>query len=475
MAATLSAPCRRRHEILWNPHPPHRLLAYAAPVERTTGFTQVGPARVAYQVIGDGPVDLVVSPGSFVSFDIMDEDPLGALYYARLASIARVIRFDRRGAGSSDPVSLEAVPGVESYVDETLAVMDTAGSERAVVMVGYDAGPMAITLAATHPDRVAALILMNTTSRFLHADDYPIGIDPEAAEQIATVFAETWGTEMGAALSVPSRADDPQFLSWFAKMQRLTITPTQAASYVRALIAVDVRSMLLSVQAPTLVIHRADFAFIPMSHGEFIAEHIPGARFVSAPGGDGALVWEAQDEILAAIEEFVTDTAPAPGASRVVTTVVFADIVDSTNHAEKIGDRRWLALLEVYDDLTAKAVNAHGGRVVKHTGDGFMATFDSPGRALQCTTRLRRDLGQLGIETRFGIHTGEAVVTGTEVGGIAVHLASRVMSQAAPGEIVVSSVVKDLAVGSEHAFEDRGRHTLKGFDEPWQLFAVRVT
>jgi class 3 adenylate cyclase/pimeloyl-ACP methyl ester carboxylesterase len=441
-------------------------------MERTTGFARLGGVNIAYQVNGQGSVDLVATPGSFVGFDSAEDDPMVALYYQRLASIARVIRFDRRGAGSSDPVPLDAVPDIESYVEETVAVMDTVESERAAVMAGYDAGPMAMMLAATHPERVSALVLVNTTARFLHAADYPIGIDPDAANQMVELFEETWGSELAATLSVPSRAGDPRFVTWFARLQRLTISPAQAAAYMRAMVNADVRALLPSITAPTLVVHREGLQFVPLSHAQYMAESIPGAQLLTIPGQDAPMMWEGQEELLGAVEEFVARIRPGSRVDRVISTVVFMDIVDSTRRAEELGDRRWHALLEVHDELVARVAGANGGELVKNTGDGFMATFDSPGRAILAATQICVDLTPLGITTRTGIHSGEVERRHDDVAGLAVHLASRIMDRAEPGEIWVSNTVKDLVTGSDFHFTDRGIHSLKGLGEEWRLFSV---
>jgi class 3 adenylate cyclase/pimeloyl-ACP methyl ester carboxylesterase len=444
-------------------------------MERMTGFAHLNDSNVAYQLNGKGPIDLVATPGSFVGFDIAEDDPMVALYYERLASIARVIRFDRRGSGSSDPVPLDAVPGIESYVEETLAVMDAVGSDNAAVMAGFDAGPMGIMLAAAHPERVSALVLVNTTSRFLHAEDYAIGVAREAAAQIVEVFESTWGSEAAVGLSVPSRAGDPRFVRWFAKLQRLTISPKQAAAYMRAIVAADVRALLPSVTAPTLVVHREGLQSIPLSHAEYMVENIPAATLLKIPGQDAPMMWEGQEVMLEALEEFVAGIQPKSRVDRVISTVLFMDVVDSTRRAEELGDRRWHALLEVHDELAAKATDANGGRLVKNTGDGFMATFDGPGRAILAASQICARFAELGVTTRTGIHTGEVEMRDDDIAGVAVHLASRIMNSAEPGEIWVSSTVKDLVVGSDFRFTSRGDHTLKGIADEWRLFSVETS
>jgi class 3 adenylate cyclase len=442
------------------------------PVELLTGYARLGTARIAFQVTGEGPVDLISTGGSFVSFDISAEDPAANLYFRSLASFTRLIRFDRRGSGASDPVPLDALPALESYAEEVLTVMDAIGSQRAAVMGAYDAGPMAMLLAATQPERVSALILANTTSRYLSDKDYPIGLSRDAAEQVVDLAAETWGTEGQSSLYVPSRADDARFLAWFAKVQRMTISPTAAAAYFRAWLDVDARPLLSAIRLPTLVLHRSEFSSIPLTHAQYIVDHVAGARLVELPGSDGPFIWEHPELALDAIEEFLTGIRPSAPSHRLLATLLFTDIVDSTRRAEELGDRKWRALLDVHDDLAARSVEAQGGRVVKTTGDGILATFDGPGRAIRGAIALQDELGRVQINLRTGIHAGEIEVRDDDVGGIAVHLAARVMAEADPGEILVSRTVRDLVVGSDISFSDRGAHQLKGIEGDWQLYSV---
>jgi class 3 adenylate cyclase len=439
---------------------------------RRTGYARLGTSRIAFQVSGTGPVDLVHVLGSFVSFDTADEDAMAEVYYRRLASFSRLIRFDRRGAGSSDAASRADASLLDAYVEETLAVMDAVGTERAAVMAGYDAGPMALSLAVAHPDRVTALILSNTTARYLEADDYPIGLDVDTAEHMAAMVSDTWGTEDQVSRLIPSRAGDPLFRTRLARLQRLTLSPAEAAAYMRAMVKVDVRPLLTLIEVPTLILHRSDLQLIPMAHAQYLADHIKGARLVAIPGRDGPFVWEHPEVALDAIEEFLTGVAPQAGSDRVMATVLFTDIVGSTRRADELGDRRWRTLIDVHDEIASRVVAAHEGKLVKLTGDGFMATFDRPGKAILAATRFRRQAGEIGVEVRAGIHTGEFEMRGDDAGGLAVHLASRIMDQAGPGEILASRTVKDLVVGADVAFEDRGLHTLKGFGDDWQLFLV---
>jgi class 3 adenylate cyclase len=438
---------------------------------KRTGFARLGASRIAFEVSGTGPVDLLHVLGSFVSFDTAAEDAMAEVYYRRLASFSRLIRFDRRGAGSSDAARVDASP-VDAYVEETLAVMDAVGTKRAAVMAGYDAGPMAVSLAVAHPNRVTALILSNTTARYLEADDYPIGLDLDEAEHMIAMVSDTWGTEEQVSRLIPSRADDPLFRARLARLQRLTLSPAEAARYMRALAAVDVRPLLTSIDVPTLVLHRSDLRLIPMAHAQYLADHIGGARLVTIPGKDGPFVWEHPELALDAIEEFLTGIAPQSGSDRAMATILFTDIVGSTRLAEELGDRRWRTLIDVHDEIAARVVAAHEGRLDKLTGDGFMATFDRPGKAILAATEFGRQTAGLGVAVRAGIHTGEVELRGDTAGGLAVHLASRIMGQAGPGEVLASRTVKELVVGADLVFEDRGPYRLKGFEDEWQLFSV---
>ncbi|MDP9342379.1 MAG: adenylate/guanylate cyclase domain-containing protein [Actinomycetota bacterium] len=444
------------------------------PVERATGYARLGSGRIAYEVFGSSPLDLVLTAGSFGAFDTDWEDPLAELFFRRLASFARVVRFDRRGTGGSDPLPLDALPPWESFVEELDCVMTEVGSERTAIMTSYDAGPMGMLFAATRPERTAALILVNTSAKYVAADDYPEGIPAEAAEQLNLTMAERWGSDQHVLLQVPSRADDPRFRSWYAKKTRSIAGPTAAAAYFRSMFKADARAILPAIHVPTLVLHRTAYRFMPIQHGRYLAEHIDGARLVELPGSDGPLYWDHPDEALDAVEEFLTGVTPPAPSDRALATVLYTDIVDSTAQVERMGDARWHALLDLHDDVAARILRTQGGRLVKSTGDGVLATFDGPGRAIRFATGFREQLQPLELAIRAGIHTGEIEVRGNDIGGIAVHLASRIMALAGRGEILVSRTVKDLVVGSDLAFEDRGSHHLKGIEGEWQLLAVRA-
>jgi class 3 adenylate cyclase len=303
-------------------------------------------------------------------------------------------------------------------------------------------------------------------------DDYPIGLPPERVEAIISRAEDTWGTAEPITAAIPSRSGDERFRRWVARMQRSMASPRTVHVFLRALFEVDVRPLLPLVQAPTLVLHRRDFALLPIEHGRYLAEHIPDARLVVLPGADGPLTWEEPEVTLGHIEEFLTGVRqPVPG-TRVLATVLFTDIVASTERAAELGDRRWRELLGVHDDLGRRLVEQWGGRVVKTTGDGLLATFDGPGRAIGCAVALRDQLVDIDVQIRAGLHAGEVELRGDDVGGIAVHLAARIMAEAGPGEVLVSRTVRDLVAGSDRTLTDRGTRQLKGVEGAWQLFAV---
>jgi class 3 adenylate cyclase/pimeloyl-ACP methyl ester carboxylesterase len=445
-------------------------------VERTTSYARLGPDRIAYEVFTANPdssIDLVLTAGSFGAFDTDWEDPQAELFFRRLASFARVIRFDRRGTGGSDPLTLDAVPPWESFVEELECVMEDVGSDRAAIMTTYDAGPMGMLFAATKPERTAALILVNTSSKYVASEDYPIGFPADAAEELNRTMADRWGSGEHVELQVPSRANDERFRAWYGKKTRSIAGPAAAAAYFRAMFAADARSLLPAIHVPTLVLHRNSYRFIPFAHGQFLADNIEGARMVELPGSDGPLYWDHPDAALDAIEEFLTGVTPVAATDRVLATVLYTDIVDSTRLLAEMGDARWRGVLDTHDDLAARLVFENGGRLVKSTGDGVLATFDGPGRGIRFATGFRQQLHPIDITIRSGIHTGEIEVRGEDVGGMAVHLAARIMAEANQDEILVSRTVKDLVVGSDLTFEDRGVHRLRGVEGEWQLLAVK--
>ena len=442
-------------------------------MEPVTGYARLGDQRIYYQTIGEGPPDLIINTGAWGSIDVEWEDPEIRLFYQRTARFGRTIRFDRRGSGASDPIPLDALPPWESFMDELECVMNHVGSERATVMGVADGGPVSMLFAANRPDLVDSLVLYNTYPRLVSDDDYPYGVPQENVETFVRDAGNGWGTTESAAMWLPSKANDPSFLNWQAKVQRAVSSPSAWEAYTRQATEHDVRAVLPAIRVPTLVIHVKNNPLMPIEFGRYLADHIEGARMIELEGADVAPYWEQPDEILSILGGFVTGAKPEPVINRRLATVMFTDIVDSTRTAEKMGDGPWRALLDVHDETTRRLVNRNEGTVVKTTGDGVLATFDGPGRAIRCASALGEELSKVNISLRTGIHAGEIEMRGADVGGLAVHLASRVMSAASPGEILVSRTVRDLVVGSSIVFSDRGPHRLKGIEGDWQLYSVQ--
>jgi class 3 adenylate cyclase/pimeloyl-ACP methyl ester carboxylesterase len=448
--------------------------SYDPLVEPDTQYALLGDGRIAYQVLGQGPPDLVMSHGTFGSIDLDWEEPMSAALHRRFAAFCRLIRFDRRGSGASDPLPLDALPPWESYLEEVVAVMNAVGSERATVMGMFDAGPMAALFAATKPERTDALILANTSPRVLRSDDYSIGAPLERARSVIDQVVKTWGSEDQAWMQVPSRASDERFRRWFARYTRSIASPTAINAYLNAMLEADARSILPAVRCPTLVLHRTGYELFRVDHGRFLAEHIEGARFVEIPGSDGPLPWEHADLIVDVIEEFMTGAPRRVEPTRAVLTVLFTDIVKSTELVSQIGDWQWRHILDLHDETSRRIVEAFGGRVVQTTGDGVLATFEGPGRGIRAALALRDDLKTNGIDVRSGLHTGEVELRdGGDIGGLAVHIGARVMAAADAGEVLVSRTVRDLTFGSRIRLEDRDVHQLKGISGEWHLYAVK--
>ena len=429
--------------------------------------------RIAYQVIGDGPVDFVIAPSWFSAFDMEWEEPQMRRYLERLASFTRVIRFDRRGSGASDPLHSDAAPAWEDFAEDIGCVMDAAGSESAVVYADGDVGPLGLLFAATHPDRVRALVLFSTGARFIADDDYPIGIPEEFTASISEQLTSDWGTGEQLEAYVPSRAGDPDFQRFMGRLMRAVTTPSSVKRYMEGVLTADARAVLPSLDVPTLVLHPTASQVPPVEQGRYLAEHIPGARLVELSGpGDAYPFFALADEILPAIEEFVTGARAPARAERTLATVLFTDIVESTSLAREMGDRGWRRLLDQHDTVVQAAMATHSGSLIKTTGDGILATFDGPGRAIRFASELVDGLDHIGIEIRTGIHTGEVEQRDGDIGGIAVHLCARIMASAGAGEVLVSRTVKDLVIGSSLAFRPKGTFTLKGVGGEWELYAL---
>jgi class 3 adenylate cyclase len=421
-------------------------------------------------VEGQGPVDIVWVPTWISQVEHLWSHPQIAAGLERIASFARLIMWDRRGGGLSDPV--EGTPPLEEQMDDVLAVMDAVGSERAAIFSTLEGGPMAALFAATHPDRVSALILYATFARTTWAPDYDWPPSEEDRTARTELAVEHWGEGFVAGQAAASLMDDPRWMEWAGKMERLSASPGTIRRMMEAIGEWDVRHVLPSIRVPTLVMHRRDDTFIKVEHSRYLAEHIPGARYVELEGSDNLFSMGDSEAVIGEAEEFLTGARHEREPDRMLATVLFTDIVDSTSRAAEMGDGAWRQLLDQHHSLVRRCLERNRGREVKMTGDGFLATFDGPARGIRCATSIAEQMRALGIEVRAGLHTGECEVIGDDVGGLAVHIGARVMAQAGPSEVLVSGTVKDLVAGSGIEFQDRGRRELKGVPGEWQLFAV---
>ena len=426
---------------------------------------------MAYQVVGDGPIDIVLLPGWFSNVEAMwDLRPL-ARFVERLASFGRVLVFDRRGTGLSDPARTSGEPFFEQSTDDLVAVLDAVDAPRAALIGCDGGGPVALLAAGTYPRRVAALVLVNTFARMARSDDYPAGIPTSVLEAWLADSTEQWKGEPGFLLNAPSARDDQEAAAQYTRFLRLAASPGVGYSTRQVLHAVDVRAILESIHAPTLVVHRLDDRMIRAEHGRYLAAHVPNARLVELPGDDHLFYFGDADAILVEIEEFLTGVRHVD-VGRTLATVLFTDIVGSSAKVAAIGDRRWRVLLDEHDHAVAQLVATFGGTLIKTTGDGVLATFDGPGRALRCAGAIRAAVLRLGLDVRSGLHTGEVERRGDDITGMAVVIARRICDLASAGEILVSRTVTDLVVGSGLTFAERGTHALKGVTDEWQLFTV---
>jgi pimeloyl-ACP methyl ester carboxylesterase/class 3 adenylate cyclase len=434
-----------------------------------THYAKSGEVNIAYQVVGDGPFDLVFVPGFVSHLDLQWADPRIARFLDKLASFSRLILFDKRGTGLSDPVAAPAP--LEDRMDDVRAVMDAAGSERAALFGLSEGGPMSVLFAATYPERTRALILCGTfPTGTTDPDDNPGGRVWADMVQKARAATEHWGEGSALALLAPS-ADSERDRIGRGIFERSAASPQMAQTVIDMVIETDVRDLLPSVRVPTLVLHRSE-EFVPVDCARYMAEHIPGARLVVLPGMDHIPFYGDGDGYAEEIEEFLTGARHAPPSDRILTTVMFTDIVASTERAAALGDARWRELLGRHDELMRAELERHRGREVKTMGDGFLATFDGPARGIRCAQAIADKVRDLDIELRAGLHTGECEVIGEDIGGLAVNIGARIGALAGANEVVVSSTVKDLVVGSGISFSDRGAHQLKGVPGEWRLFDV---
>jgi pimeloyl-ACP methyl ester carboxylesterase len=441
------------------------------PERPRTQYALSGDAHIAYQVFGEGALDLVFVPGFVSNIEHYWEMPKVPDLLERLGSFARVAIFDKRGTGLSDPVA--EPPPLEQRMDDMQAVMDAVGMERAALFGISEGGPASVLFAATYPDRTSALVLYGSTPRFRTDSDISWGATDEVIEKALAETSARWGDGALLHLFAPAAAaDDPGMEAVWGKFQRASASPAMARAVVAALFEIDVRDILPTIRVPTLILHRSGDLVAPVEGARLMAERIPDARLVEFEGTDHVPFTGDFDPVLDEMEEFLTGTRHARALDRVLATVMFTDIVDSTRHAADAGDRRWRELIKRHDELTRRQLDRFRGQEVKTLGDGFLATFDGPARAIECACAIRDGVGAHGLEVRAGLHTGECELYGDDVRGMAVNIGARVGALAGANEVLVSSTVKDLVVGADLEFTERGEHELKGVPGTWRLYAA---
>jgi class 3 adenylate cyclase len=433
-------------------------------------YAKSGDLHIAYQVVGEGPPDVVFIDQWFSHIDGQWDVPPVARLLERIASFSRLLVFDQRGVGLSDPVAIASLPSLEEWMDDLRAAMDAAGFERASLVGNLAGGFMASLFAATYPDRVASLVLVDCFARLLAAPDYPFGAPADEPSRLLAPLEAEWGHGFLLPLFAPSMVHDASLREAWGRYERQAASPGSVLAMVGMIYGTDIRDVLPTIQVPTVVIGRGGGERI--AHSRYLAGHIPTAKYVELPGIDN-LIWAGdQDAIVGEIQEAVTGVRPVPEPDRILATVLFTDIVGSTQEAARLGDTRWRDLIQAHHTVVRRELDRFRGREVHTAGDGFLATFDGPARAIRSAVAISQAVRPLGIEIRAGLHTGEIELMGDDIGGIAVHIGARVSSAAGPREVLVSSTVKDLVAGSGIDFEDRGVHALKGVPDQWHLFAV---
>lgn len=435
-----------------------------------TRYAKVGRLHLAYQVVGEGPLDLVFVPGWVSHIELFWEWPESAHFFGRLASLGRLILFDKRGTGLSDRVPSGELPTLEQRMDDVRAVMDAAGSERAALLGLSEGGPLQMLFAATYPERTRALVLISTFARMLQAPDYPEGVPREMIEAALSSVEERWGTGVLMRGLIPNLAGSDAAREYWARFQRLSASPASAVDLLRMAADIDVRPILPTIDVPTLVLHRAGDLFVPVGQGRHLGQAIPGARYVELPGNDHLPWFGDQEAVVGEIQEFLTGARETMDHDRVLATVLFVDVVGSTERAAALGDRRWRELLETFYGVVRRELQRFRGREIDTAGDGFLASFDGPARGVRCALAIAGAVRALDLDVRAGVHTGECEVMGEKIGGIAVHIGARVAAQAGAAEVLVSQTVRDLVAGSGLRFEDLGVRALKGVPGDWRLY-----
>lgn len=438
-------------------------------------FAQRDDVNIAFFATGRPAPDIVFVPNWTSNIELFwEQGPFGRIIKP-LASIGRVIAFDQPGTGISDPVALDELPTMEQWMDDVRIVMDAAGCERATLVAEGAAGPLAILFAATHPERTDGLVLLGSFARMMRDDGYPWGFPVDSLNKGIENWLAIWGTGRQLAISAPSVADDEQEVRVMGRAERHSASPGVARAYFRLIMELDVRHVLPAVRVPTLVIHRSGDRWIRIGHARYLADNIANAKLVEIPGEDHLFLYRDTATVIAEIQEFLTGVRAVPDdTERVLATFLFTDIVDSTLRATEMGDRLWRETLDAHDRVVRVLLERFRGREVKATGDGFLATFDGPARAVRCAVAIRDEARRIGLEIRAGLHTGECEVRGEDVGGVAVHVAARVLGLARDGEVLISQTVKDLTIGSGLDLADRGLQVLRGVPGEWRVFEVRT-
>lgn len=440
-----------------------------------TRYAKNGDVHIAFQTLGEGPPDLTVVPEWVTHVEAAWDLPVTARFLRRLSSFGRLIMFDKRGVGLSDPVSVTEVPSLEAWRDDLGSVLDAAGSERAVLMGHGHGGQMALLFAATRPERVESLVLSNAYARLASAPDYEWGIPFAMQDEIATLTEERWGRTDSPTLNqiAPSVAHLDAVREWWARLERLACSPGVAAAMQRAMFRFDVRHILPAIKVPTLIVQTTGNRFVRAGHGRYLAENIKHAQYLEVAGEDHwPWIGKSAEPFISAIREFTTGRSGLTATDRVLATVLFTDVVDSTGQAARLGDRAWREVLEDLDSLVGRQVVRLEGRLVGSSGDGYLAVFDGPGRGIHCAAAIRDAVRSLGLEVRTGLHCGEIELRGDGVSGIAVHIAARIMALASGGEVLISGSIPPLVAGSGFRFSDRGDQELRGVPGTWRMFAL---
>lgn len=449
----------------------HLMLLENAPLIPETRYARAGGTHIAYQVFGDGPRDLLLVPGWVSNVDLFWDEPVVVRFFEALSGFARVLLFDKRGTGLSDPVLGAAT--LEERMDDVRAVMDEVGSEKATLFGYSEGGPMCALFAATYPQRTAALVLKGSYARRLAAPDYAAGLSSVQKEELEELTRTRWGSAFDIEARIPTLAGNKRFRRWWAKFARAGASPAGATALLRMNFGIDVRPILPSIRVPTLILHAARDRIADVEAGRYLAQHIPGATFVELDCDDHVPFGDGMEQVVREVQRFVTGRSAALDDDRIVTTIMFTDIADSTRLAAEYGDSAWGDLLSAHHDLIRRELDAHRGQEVKSTGDGFHATFDGPVRAIRCGKAICAGVADLGLSVRVGIHTGECVRRGGELEGLAVHIAARIGALADAGQVLTSSTVRDLVAGSGIAFVDRGAHKLKGIEGTWTVCSAQ--